>query len=74
MTLSFSVCNPSRNLTQTIYSTETCRLVAIGKFHKICKFENYVATNDVTMTSLPKTMENCGRPRNQSNFTSFERS
>ena len=27
-------------------------------FYKICKFESLIITNDVIMTSLPKTMEN----------------
>ena len=50
-----------------------CRLIAFGKFHKISKFENHVTRNDVIMMSLPKTMKKCGRPRNQSNYISFER-
>ena len=33
-------------------------LIAHSKCHKIYKFENHVTRNDVTMTSLPKTMEN----------------
>ena len=33
-------------------------LIAFTKFHKICKFENYVTRNDVIMMSLPKTMKN----------------
>ena len=35
-----------------------CRLIAFGKFHKICKFESHVTRNDVIMMSLPKAMEN----------------
>ena len=49
------------------------KLIARSKFHKICKFENHVRRNDVIMTSLPKTMEKCGPPRNKTNYTSFER-
>ena len=49
------------------------KLIAHSKFHKICKFENHVTRNDVKMTSLPKTMEKCRPPRNQTNYISFER-
>ena len=48
-------------------------LIARSKFHKICNFENHVTRNEVIMTSLPKTMEKCGPPRNQTNYISFER-
>ena len=34
------------------------RLIALGKVHKICKFEDHVTRNDAIMMSLPKTMEN----------------
>ena len=43
------------------------KLIAHSKFHKIWKFENHVTRNDIIMTSLPKTMEKCGPPRNQTN-------
>ena len=33
-------------------------MIAFGKAHKICQFENHVTGNDVMMISLPKTMEN----------------
>ena len=49
------------------------KLIAHWKFHKICKFENHVTRNDVIITSLPKTMEKCGPPRNQTNYISIER-
>ena len=49
------------------------KLISLSKFHKIWKFENHVTRNDVIMTSLPKTMEKCGPPRNQTNYISFER-
>ena len=49
------------------------KLIAHSKFHKICKFENHVTRNDDIMTSLPKTTEKCGPPRNQTNYISFER-
>ena len=49
------------------------KLIAHLKFHKICKFENYVTRNDVIMTSLPKTMEKCGPSQNQTNYTLFKR-
>ena len=47
--------------------------IAHPNFHEMCKFENHVTRNDDIMTSLPKTMEKCGPPRNQTNHISFER-
>ena len=41
------------------------KMIAHSRFHRICKFENHVTRNNVIMTSLPKTMEKCGPPRNQ---------
>ena len=58
MTSSLCFCNPS---------------VELDMFYKICKFENHIRKNDVIMMSLPKTMEKFGPPRNQTNYTSFER-
>ena len=49
------------------------KLIAQSKLHKICKFENHVTRNGVIITSLPKTMEKCGPPRNQTNYISFEK-
>ena len=49
------------------------KLIRHLKFQKICKFENHVSRDDVIMTSLPKTMEKCGPPRNQTNYISFKR-
>ena len=37
------------------------------------QFENHVTRNDAITTSLPKTMEKCGTPRNQTHYISFER-
>ena len=34
-----------------------CRLIALGKSHKIYKFEAHVTRNDVIMMVLPKTMK-----------------
>ena len=42
-------------------------------FYRICKFESSTITNDVIMTSLPKTMAKFGPLRNQTNYISFER-
>ena len=47
---------PLKNLIQI--ALKLCRLIAFGKFHKICKFEKHLTRNDVIMMSLPKTMEN----------------
>ena len=49
------------------------KLIVHSRFHKICKFENHVTRNDVIMTSLPKTTEKWGPPRNQTNYISLER-
>ena len=35
-----------------------CRLIAFGKFYKLCECEDHMTRNDVIMMSLPKTMEN----------------
>ena len=35
-----------------------CRLIALGKFYRLCKFEDHVTRHEVIMMSLPKTMEN----------------
>ena len=43
-----------------MYGTEIFRMIAIGKFHKICKFKGHVLKNDIIMMSLPKTMQNSG--------------
>ena len=48
-------------------------LIAYIMFYKICEFESLTITNDVIMTSLPKTMAKCGPPLNQTNYISFER-
>ena len=37
-------------------------MIAFGKFHKICKFENHATRNDVIMMSLPKTMKKMRTP------------
>ena len=75
MTSSLCFCNPSVKFDpDNLQPLKVCKLIAYGMLHKICRFENHVTRNDVIMMSLPKTMEKCGRPRNQSNYTSFERS
>ena len=48
-------------------------LIAYIMFYKICIFESPTITNDVIMTSLPKTMAKFGHPRNQTKYISFER-
>ena len=48
-------------------------LIAYIMFYKLRKFESSTITNDVIMTSFPKTMAKFGPPRNQTNYTSFER-
>ena len=75
MTSSLCFCDPSVKLEPDNLCTalKLCRLISFDKFHKICRFENHVTTNDVIMMSLLKTMEKCGCPRNQSNYVSFER-
>ena len=40
-----------------------CSLIVYLKFYKICKFENHVTRNDITMISLSKTMEEKGNMR-----------
>ena len=50
------------------------KLIVHSKFHKIRKFEKHVTRNDVIMTSLPKTMEKCGPPRNQKNYIGIDES
>ena len=37
-----------------MYSTETYRMTALGKFHKIYKFENHVTRNDITRCHYQK--------------------
>ena len=44
-------------------------LIAYIMFYKICRFGSSPITNDVIMTSLPKTMAKFGPPRNQKNYT-----
>ena len=70
MTSSLYFCNSSVKLDPAL---KLFRLIA-GKVHQICKFEDHVTRNDVMIMSLPKTMKKWGRPRNQSNYRSFERS
>ena len=49
------------------------KLIVHSKFHKICKFENRVRRNEVIMTSLPKTIEKSGPPRNQTNYINYSK-
>ena len=41
-------------------------------FYKICKFESSTITNDVIMTSSPKTMAKFGPLQNKPNYVLFE--
>ena len=52
------------------YRTGTWEADSSFKVSQNCKFENHVTTNDVIMTSLPKTMEKCGPLRDQTNYHS----
>ena len=47
-------------------------LTAYVMFYNICQFEGPTITNDVIMTSLPKTMAKFGPPRNQTKYISFK--
>ena len=49
------------------------RLIGYIMFYKICKFRNSTITNDVIMTSVPKTIAKLRHPRNQTNYISFKR-
>ena len=49
-------------------------LIAYIMFYKIGKFESSTITNDVIMTSVPKTMTKFGPSRNQTNYISFDES
>ena len=42
-------------------------------FYKICKYESSAITNDVIITSLPKTVAKFGPPRKQTNYMSIVR-
>ena len=48
-------------------------LIAYIMFYKIWQFENPAVTNDVIMTSVPKSMAKWGPPQNQTNYISFEK-
>ena len=56
MTSPLSFCNSFIKLDP--YNLQACRLIALGTFHKTCKFENHVTRNDVIMMSLPKQWQN----------------
>ena len=64
MTPSFCFCNPSVKLDPD-KTLKLGRLIAFGKFHKMCKFKNHVRRNDVIMMSLPKTMKKCVKSEKQ---------
>ena len=45
------------------------KLIVHSKFHKICKYDKKWRHNDI----ITKNNGNCGAPRNQTNYKSFER-
>ena len=57
----------------TTYRIEIWQADSSFKVPQNMQIENHLTRNDVIMTSLPKTMEKCGPPRNQTNYVSFER-